>query len=279
MRSNGLKDLDSINPAFMRPSRFSRIGALGALLLALVSIPFAYGPVPNVPLERNPIILVLLVIFAISIGLLFIPSFMKWDWRAKYFGCSALCMVSFAFFTVIPCLVLCLYGKAPFAVNVMVIVVYGVSHILWCKKFFNIYSHIYENAELRDIVYPEDADAIYYSQRGDKYVLEKVLRFSQAPHDRYFVGSIMLACLLIPIMNELKELMGIPFPHIFLIIGGLPVSLMFAGLAIRSYLIFYKYPAKMKKASGKEVYVDLVSSHKILDKNTAKDLRKRYTGL
>ena len=269
-----MKDLDSINPAFMRPSRFSRIGALGALLLALVSIPFAYGPVPDVPLGRNPIVLMLFIILAISIGLILIPPFMKWDWRAKYFGCSALCMVSFAFFSVIPCLVLFIYGKAPFVVDALVIVIYGLSHILWCRKFLIIYKHIYENAALREIVYPEESDAIYYSQRGDKYLLEKIFRFSQAPRDRYFISSIALACLLIPVMGELKSLMGIPVEHIFLIIGALPVSLMFTGLVMRSYLIFYKYPARLRKASGKEVYVDLVSNHRMLDRNMIKNLQK-----
>lgn len=275
IRSNGLKDLDSINPAFMRPSSFSRIGALGALLLTLVSIPFASGPVPDIPLGRNPIVLVLLVMLIGSLGLLIGPSLSRWDWRTKYFGSSALCMASFVIFTLIPCIVLLLYGNAPLIVDVIVLGVYATCHVSWCRRFFAIYRQVYENDQLRNIVYQEELDAIYYSQRGDKYLLEKFYRFSQAPRDRYFVSSVALACLLIPVMDQVKEFMGIPFPHIFLIVGALPVSLMFAGLAVRSYLIFYKYPAKLKKATGKEVYVDLVSNCQTLDGNSTKNLRKK----
>lgn len=270
-----MKDLDSINPAFMRPSSFSKIAALGALLLTLISIPFASAPAPNVPLRSNPIVLVLFVMLLVSLGLLIMPFISKWDWRARYFGSSALCIVSFSIFTLIPCVVLLLYGRAPLAIDILVIGVYTVCHVFWCRKFFTIYNQVYENEELRKIVYHEESDAIYYSQRGDKYLLEKFYKFSQSPQDRYFVCSVILACALIPVMDQVREFMGIPFPHIFLMIGALPVSLMFAGLVVRSYLIFYKYPAKLRKEIGKEVYVDLVSNYQALDRNSARDLREK----
>ncbi|WP_152594629.1 hypothetical protein [Massilia sp. BSC265] len=269
-----MRDLDSINPTFMRPSGFSRIGGLGALLLTLLSIPFASGPVPDIPLERNPIVSVLVVMLITSIGLLVAPFLSKWDWRTKYFGTSVLCIVSFILFTLIPCIVLFVYGTAPLIIDAMVFSIYAICYFFWCRKFFAIYREIYDSAELREILYQEDLDAIYYSQRGDKYLLEKIYRFSQVPRDRYFVCSIVLACLLIPSMERLKELLGIPFHHIFLIVGAFPVSLMFAGLAVRSYLIFYKYPAELKKATGKEVYVDLVSNCQKLGKNFTKTPRR-----
>lgn len=270
-----MKDLDSINPAFMRPSSFSKLGALGTFLLALIGIPLASFPVPDVPFERNPIVLVLFVMVLGSLGLLITPFFSRWDWRTKYFGSSALCLASFLVFTFIPCMVLLLYGKAPLAVDLIIVGVYAGCLVLWCRKFFAIYNQIYENDELRRIVYHEEPDAIYYSQRGDKYLLEKFYKFSQSPRDRYFLCSMIIACLLIPIMDKIKEFMGIPFPHIFLIVGALPVSLMFAGLVVRSYLIFYKYPAKLRKATGKDVYVDLVSDYQLLDKNSVKSLRRK----
>lgn len=270
-----MKDLDSINPTFMRPSSFSKVAAFGVLLLTLVSVPFASGPAPDVPLKSNPIVVMLFVMLLGSLGLLIMPLVSKWDWRTKYFGSSALCMVSFSLFTLIPCVVLFLYGRAPVVIDLFIAGVYAICHLSWCGKFSAIYRQVYENDELRKIVYHEEFDAIYYSQRGDKFLLEEFYKFSQSPRDRYFVFSVVVACLLIPIMDQVSEFMGIPFAHIFLMVGALPASLMFTGLATRSYLIFYKYPAKLRKATGKDVYVDLVSNYKKLDQKSAKDLRQK----
>jgi hypothetical protein len=260
----------------MRPSRFSQIGALGAFLLNLVSIPFAYGPAPDVPLGRNPIVLGLFAMLFISTGLLIIPKIFKWDWRAKYFGSSAICMLSFSFFTIIPGMALCLYGNAPLAIDLIVAGGYIFAHFFWCKKFHTIYNHVYENEELRKVVYQEELDAVYYSRRGDKYLLDKFYEFSQVPSDRIFVLFIFLACLLIPVMGQAIELAGVPFPHVFLTVAAFPVSLMFSGLAVRSYLIFYRYPARIKRETGKEVYVDLVSACQALEKSAAKNLRETF---
>ena len=75
---------------------------------------------------------------------------------------------------------------------------------------------------------------------------------------------------MVPIMNEISAFIGIPFVHIFLLVAMLPVSCMSIGLSVRGYLIFYLYPAQIKRATGKEVYVDLVSKHRPLGKRSNK---------
>lgn len=269
-----MRDLDSINPAFMKPSKFSRVGALLLFLLACICIPLAYGPVPDVPLLQNPIVLLLIFMVAGSIVLFVIPSMSKWGWKTQYFGFTSLCIGSCSFLTIVPCLVLFLYGKGSYSLNLFVLMFYIITHVLWCRRFFVIYGHLYANEELRGIVYQEESDAVYYLQRGDKYLLENLYKFAQIPRGPYFVIFMLIAFFMIPVMDEIKHLLEIPFAHIFLIIGMLPLSWMCIGLAVRGYLIFYWYPAKVKKSTGKDVYVDLVGNCPTLNKKIMKDLRK-----
>ena len=223
----------------------------------------------------NPIARVLFVVSIISVVLLIIPSIFNWDWKARYFGCTALCIAGFCFLTIIPCFVLLLYGKAPHYVSIAILVVYVATHFLWCKKFIDIYGHIYVHEELRKIVYYEDMDAVYYLQRGDRFLLDEFYKFSQTPHSRYFVVFMALGFSLVPAMEHATEFTGLPFAHIFLIVGGLPFSWMCLGLAVRGYLIFYHIPAKLKKSTGKDVYVDLVSSNVPLSRS-ATELHENF---
>lgn len=274
-----MKNLDSINPEFLRPSRFSWVGASGLFLLALTSIPLACGPVPDIPIKENPIALALLGVLIFSVILFILPLVFRWDWKAKYFGCTALSIASFSFLALVPCAVLVVYGTAPLIFNTVVIIIYGVTHYLWCKKFFVVYEYIYAHEELRNMLYKEEVDAVYYLQRGDVYLLEKFFKVSQAPRGRDFLLFSVLAFCLIPVMGYAREFTGIPFTHIFLIVGVLPLSWMCIGLAVRGYLIFYQYPAKIRKSTGKEVYVDLASSCDSLNKSTAAELKRELKNI
>jgi hypothetical protein len=116
------------------------------------------------------------------------------------------------------------------------------------------------------MLFEEDSDAIYYMRKSDNFLLEKHFKFSQMPRDRDFVLFIILALLTIPIMDAASSFIGVPFVHIFLMIAMLPVSWMSIGLAFRAYLIFYFYPMRIKKATGKSIYVDLGSPNRSLRK-------------
>lgn len=75
-------------------------------------------------------------------------------------------------------------------------------------------------------------------------------------------------------MGHAKAFAGIPFVHIFLMVGTLPISWMCTGLGYRSFLIFYRYPSKIRSETGKDVYVDLIGKYQVLEKNVAKNLKK-----
>ena len=265
-----MRDLDAINPALLRPSKCASFSAGTLLTLAVISAPLACGAAPKIPLTENPIVLFTGLILAISVTFAIISAIFQWGWKAKYYGVSSLGVAGISFLAVVPVLVLVLYSRAPYWVRGIIFLIYGVSHLFWCRKFVVLYGSVFANKTLRAVVYEEEADAVYYMRRGDDYLLDKYCKFSQTPRDLYFALFILIALLMIPIMRPVCEFIGLPFVHIFLLVAMLPVSWMSIGLAVRAYLIFYLYPARIRKATGKEVYVDLVSKHRSLGRPSNK---------
>lgn len=261
-----MRNLDTINPVLLRPSRFSSISACIVLALTLLSAPLAYGGAPNIPFFKNLIVLLLSVFLAISSILALVSAIFRWGWKARYYGFSFLCAVGISFLGIVPFLVAVLYGRVPYWAKLTIILIYGVSHYLWCRKFTRLYKNIFNDENLRSTVYEEEGDAIYYMRRGDEFLLDKHYKFSQTPRDRYFVIFIVIALLMTPMMQAISAFIGIPFVHIFLLVAMLPVSWMGIGFAVRGFLIFYMYPSKIKRATGKDVFVDLASKHRPLGK-------------
>lgn len=260
-----MRNLDATNPVFLKPSRFATFSACTLGALALLNIPLAYGAAPNVRLIENPIVLLVGVVFFISAILALVSSVFRWGWKAYYYGVALLCLGSISFLALVPFLAMILYSTAPYWIKIFVATFYGVSHFIWCRRFVKMYERIFRDKTLRSLVYNEDAEAIYYMRRGDEFVLDKHCKFSQIPQDKYFGLFVALALLMVPAMDAICAFIGLPFVHIFLLVAMLPVSWMSVGLAVRAYLIFYLYPFRMKRDTGKEVYVDLVGKYRPVD--------------
>lgn len=111
------------------------------------------------------------------------------------------------------------------------------------------------------MLYFEDDDVVYYSQKSDVWLVEKKFKFEQWPSIFLFATSIGIAFILILFLPALNKFVALPFPFIFLTIAGFPIVLMILGLSTRCFLVFYYYPCKIKIETGKEVYVDMVTKH------------------
>jgi hypothetical protein len=110
---------------------------------------------------------------------------------------------------------------------------------------------------MRNILYSEEKDAVYYLQKGDVWLMEKKFKFYQIPSGYLFVVAMVLSFLCVPFARALSRSAGLPFVHILLTVMSLPIILMCTGLATRAYLIFYYYPWRIKRATAKDVYVDM----------------------
>jgi hypothetical protein len=240
-----------------KPARLASIGAFLPLVFSLLGIALAHGAAPTVALSKNPIIIFLCLIIASSCVMVAVPRAFSWDWETKYFGVSVFHLGSVALLGLVPFFCLVLYAQLPVAARICLLLVNVVLHAAWCHRFIRYYQKINGDDHFRRCLYQEDEDAVYYMQRGDKHLFEKHCKFNQIPEDRYFGTSLLLSFSLVPIMGTVKEVVGLPFVHSFLIIGALPISLMGAGLAIRGWLVFYFYPIQIRKITGKRVYVDM----------------------
>lgn len=270
-----MRDLDSINSTFLTQKQILYISAFLLFAMSSLSLPLAYGVASNVPVAKNPIGLLLFVAMGISVMLAMRASIFRFGWRAKFYGIPFLCLASVSFLGIVPFLAVVLYGSAPYWVRVAIILIYGTTHWLWCRRFLTLYKQVFSDEVLRGVVYEEDADAIYYLRTGDNYILNKYYKFSQIPRDRYFAASVGAGILIIPVMNLVCSFVGAPFIHIFLVITTFPISCMGLGCAVRGFLVFYLYPVKLKRATGKDVYVDIFTKHRPIGKRPRRPVRSK----
>lgn len=253
-----------INPGILKPSKFAGISTGMLFLFVLINVPLAYGVAPGVSITENPLVLLMCAVLILSSIFALFSTIFQWDWQAKYYGVFSLSVAGISFMAMVPCMGVLFYGKAPLWVRLSILSFYAISHLIWCRKFAVLYREVFLDESLRSMLFEEDSDAVYYMRKGDNFLLERHFKFSQMPRDRDFVLFIILALLTLPIMDMASSFIGVPFVHVFLIIAMLPVSWMSIGLAFRAYLIFYFYPMRIKKATGKNIYVDLGSTHRSL---------------
>lgn len=214
---------------------------------------------PNIPFSENKLSLFCITLSVASIVSALIPTIFQWDWRTKYFGLSAIHLASASLLGIIPWLCIVFYSALPLWARLVFFCLYATPIVLWCRRFARVYHHIYLDKMLREHVFIEDADAIYYSQRNDNWMIEKKFKFKQFPSNAIILFSVGGAFLQVPYFRLIKTFFGLPFPHMFLTIISIPITLTVLGLATRAYLVFYYYPWLIKKATGKEVYVDMVT--------------------
>jgi hypothetical protein len=188
-----------------------------------------------------------------------IPRIMNWDWKCKYFGAPALYIASLALMGWVPLFSIVLYGKFPLWISLGY---FGLNISLtywWCRRFVHILRRIYDDPELRRILYVEEQDAVYFMRSGDARLFEERFKFKQLPTSYFFVVPIALAFCILPFIRPISEAVGVPFTQILLAIACIPVNLFALGFATKGFLVYYYYPWKIKRQTGKDVYVDMAS--------------------
>lgn len=254
-----LKNLDALNPPFARPSTFIATGALLPLMTSLVGVGFAAGAAPGLAVLHNPVALFCLAICAASCAMLIIPRAMRWDWRAGYFGFALLYILSISLIGGIPWLCLLVFSSAPLWLRGVLFSLHALSLLWWAERYLAVYRKVFASDALRQSLYVEDDDRIYYLQKGDRMVLDKICKFTEFPPMLFIVGTFAAAGASVLYAGRLAAYFGLPYAHIFLGISAIPVNMIGAGFAVRGWLVFYKYPRMLRRQTGKQVYVDMVS--------------------
>jgi hypothetical protein len=253
-----LRNLDKENPPFARPQHMVVICAILPFLIGGMCAIIASEATPRRPWISTPLSIFCLCLCPAALATACLPKIFNWDWRAKYFGFSTIYFSSASLLGIIPWLCLLLYSHLALWERALLLIYYFAPTIWWCRRFIKYYRDIYSNKELRNIVYVEESDAVYYLQKNDNWLIEKKYKFNIFPSNLLVIIPPALAFLLAPWMRIVKAHIGLPFPFAFLTIAGLPFVMMILGLTMKCYLVFFYYPRKIKSETGKEVYVDMV---------------------
>ena len=254
-----MRDLDAINPQIARPNTLTSYLFFLPFFAGLGGWALADGAAPNVPFNDNPIAVFSIGLLLLSLLLAPVPWLFKWDWRSRYFGSGLFLLGAFALTGLIPLLCIVVYGRLPRWVSWGFLLFEVGLIVWWCRRFVLLYRRISADTELWKRIYVEESDVVYYLQRADKWAMEEKFKFAQMPSSMLMLLPMIIAFLLVPFMSSVTRFVGVPFTHVFLTIAGIPIVLLCLGLATRGYLIFYYYPWKIKRATGKNVYVDMAS--------------------
>ncbi len=252
-----MRNLDLTNPAIARPSRSCALGAVVPLILGASSLAFANGAAPGLGISSNPLSILAFLVLTVGLALLIIPPVFKWDWRSRYFGVSLAVLGFLMLLGLVPCLSIVLYSKLSLPLRLAILIFYFGIHVFWARRFVKFYNQVEVDPKLWGMLYQEDSDAVYYVQKADVYLIEKKFKFNQFPSAVFFVVAMLMGAALLPFMSMVTTAVGLPFPHIFLTIAALPVSLMGMGFAVRAWLVFFHFPAKTLRLTGKRTYVDM----------------------
>jgi hypothetical protein len=252
-----MRNLDAINPSILRPSKFCIIGSFIFVVFILISLPLASGAAPKIDLERNVVVLFMAILLVGYMALAVASILFEWNWETKFYGVFLFCVGSISFISISPTLSILIYGNISILIKLLIGSLYFFSNFIWCRKFFKIYEKIFYNVNMKNIIFEEDEDAVYYMRSGDNILLKNNFNFSQLPRDGYLFAFLGLGIFLFPFINKLNLILGTPSSVTFLIFSAVPIGWLGVGLTYKVYLVFYFYPAKIKNFTGKKVYVDL----------------------
>lgn len=255
-----MRNLNLTNPEIFRPARIASIGALIPVFFATLGITLANSAAPATPLFKNPIILLNCLVLITASILVFLPRLNNWGWNTKHFGVSLFNISSITLICLTPCLCIVFYSTLSAPIRILIFITCVAAHVIWCRRFIKIYKKVSGDSSIVSIIYEEEHDAIYYMQKIDKYILDKKYKFIQIPKGRYFIASNIFSFILLGFISLVKTTVGVPFIHVFLLINSLPISIMAAGLATKSWLVFYYYPSIIKRNTSKDIYVDMSSN-------------------
>lgn len=254
-----MRNLDEVNAAVPSTKFLFIVSLIMPIIMGWGAWALAMGAAPTLPFRENYLGIIGLGIAACAIITAPIPYIFKWNWETKYFGAGFIPFSSGALLGIYPILCIALYSSMPLTIGFSLVIFQITLIIWWCHRFIIMYRTIYEDKDLFSYIYTEEPTAFYYSQRADKRVTEKILKFQYFPSSKFFVCSLLISFSLIPFAALLSSSFDIPFIHLFLGILATPLNLVFLGLSTKVWLVCFFYPSKIKKKTNKAVYVDVSS--------------------
>lgn len=254
-----LKSLEKINPEFSKPERILPIGTVMPFFVGGIGWFFSSEAVPSTLFLKDPLSIFCAIVMLSSCLLALVSKIKEWGWDAQYFGIGALYIGSVSLLGIVPFLCIVLYSYLPPLIRLVLFLSYVSAISWWCWRFVLLYRMIMTDARWNGKIYFEDEDAVYYLQKNDTWLLKNRYKFRQLPLTSFFLMMTIIGFSLFPFGKVISTLFGLPVIYFFMAVSFFPLVLMVLGLMTRGYLVYYFYPRKIRKATSKDVYVDMVT--------------------
>lgn len=237
-----------------------RVSLIIPIFMGLLAWALASGAAPISPSQEN-----YFERFGISVTCLAILAYplsfaIKWNWDSRYFGAAIIPFSTTLILGVFPLVCIFRYGNLSIATCALILILELKVNFEWCWRIIKTYNKIYRSHVFFKLIYFEKPEAFYYLQQEDVLLTQKRFKRDFSPSPKYFILPLLLAIILLPFAKSVCVFIGVPFVHIFLAIVGIPLNLLFLGVCIKSWLVFYYYPKKIWKKTGKRVYIDMSST-------------------
>jgi hypothetical protein len=254
-----LRDLDKINAAAGSTGYFFRISLILPIFMGVLGFTLARDSAPAVPLRDNYLALSGILISLVGIFSLPIPYLFKWDWSAKCCGASLFCLASLACLGIYPLLCIAFYSHMAIWIRILIVFAEALTIFLWCFRFVKIYRYIYNDKYIFNSIYFCENSVVYYLQRENIRIFQHRLKFSEAPPGWVSPAFLFMAFLPTISYPNVMAYVGLPFTHIVLAIGSIPITVWILGIATKMWLIYFTYPNKIFSMSGRKTYLDMSS--------------------
>lgn len=271
-----MRNLDEINAAAKSTRFMFTISLIIPMFMGWSAWALSLGAAPTRPLHDNYFALSGLMIIALAILALPVPYLFRWNWETKYFGASFLSLATASIGAIYPLLCIAWFSTLPLIARLLIVSVEIAAITKWCSRFAAIYKKIYADKQLFRAIYEEEPHAVYFTQQGDKKIVEQVFKFNPVPQSKYFLLFLLAGLVLVPFASPLSSAIGIPFIHVFLAITSIPLTLMFLGMGTKMWLVCYFYPNKIQNETNKPVYIDMSSKPRMSYNSALRGVRPSH---
>lgn len=182
----------------------------------------------------------------------------KWSWRAEQHGLLAFVMMGFAYFMLSSYLGIVIFSPAHPTFRALMLVILLAYHGWWISRVVRWYGRAWHDDSLRNLIYVERSDHIVYLREGERNVRER-LGVQFFPSNWTLVSTFLLGLGTYFARDNLTRYFDASWVPIAFAIWGLSLSVFVTTMVTSSVMTCFVFPSRLRRQTGKHVYVDLLS--------------------
>ncbi|MDW5415433.1 hypothetical protein R6242_02475 [Iodobacter sp. CM08] len=174
----------------------------------------------------------------------------------KWGGSTTICLFSVSYLVTNSVINPYIFNSMPWHFQLLGLFI-GIGANLWWTAYTAKSIHnIFYNPALAAILYKEEDNQFIYKNGIQQIIIENKLKRHYLPNPIVWVILIPLQPLSFFIHKIIINNLGINYFTVFISALALPLSLMFNGLIVTTVLVYFYYPLKLRKLTGKYVGIE-----------------------